>query len=544
MHKDPQRRYASAEALIRDIDHFLAHEPLEARPDTVPYRARKFLRRNGHRVAVAAAVLVLLLASTAWYTVGIAEARDAALAEAARKERIQAFTLNLFQGDEQVGPADTLRVVSLVQRGVQEAGVLDGEPDIQAELYETLGGIYRKLGEFERADSLLGTALDGRRRLHGEDHPDVARSMVALGLLRVDQGRLDDAEQMIRRAREIARTHLPRNHTSAVRAMTALGRALYEKGDYAGAIAVLDSALAVERGGPPSVELSESLGELANAYYSNGDFAVSDSLNRLVLAIDREIYGERHPYVADALINLGAIQQSLGNYDAAEALHREGLEIMRAYYGPEHYRTAAAQRILAQTLVFAGRYDEAVGLLEHALEVRRRVFGPQHPNVATTLNELAGIAFGRDDNATAITLYQQAVDIYRAAYDDHHQFIGIAYANLASVHLAAGEYDRAESIFREALRRLEETLPADHQQTAIVRIKLGTTLARMERFEEAEPLLLRGYETLGAQSNPSVSWLRVARSSLLTVYEALNRPEQAARFRALLADSATPPPDR
>src|ERR1035438_9908878 len=46
MHKDPERRYRSVEALIRDIDHLLKNEPLEARPDNLPYKLGKFVRRN------------------------------------------------------------------------------------------------------------------------------------------------------------------------------------------------------------------------------------------------------------------------------------------------------------------------------------------------------------------------------------------------------------------------------------------------------------------------------------------------------------------
>ena len=57
MHKDPQRRYRSVEALIRDIDHFLNGEPLEACPDSLAYRVGKFVGR--HRRALSAAVLVL-----------------------------------------------------------------------------------------------------------------------------------------------------------------------------------------------------------------------------------------------------------------------------------------------------------------------------------------------------------------------------------------------------------------------------------------------------------------------------------------------------
>ena len=34
--------------------------------------------------------------------------------------------------------------------------------------------------------------------------------------------------------------------------------------------------------------------------------------------MDRQIYGERHPHVADDLINPGAIQVEHGNYNEAE----------------------------------------------------------------------------------------------------------------------------------------------------------------------------------------------------------------------------------
>ena len=53
MHKEPSRRYLTVEALIRDIDHYLRGEPLEARPDSARYRAGKFLRRHWRAVSAA-----------------------------------------------------------------------------------------------------------------------------------------------------------------------------------------------------------------------------------------------------------------------------------------------------------------------------------------------------------------------------------------------------------------------------------------------------------------------------------------------------------
>ena len=61
MHRDPERRYVSVEALIRDIDHYIKHEPLEARPDSVPYKIRKFLQRNWQAVSASAAILALIV---------------------------------------------------------------------------------------------------------------------------------------------------------------------------------------------------------------------------------------------------------------------------------------------------------------------------------------------------------------------------------------------------------------------------------------------------------------------------------------------------
>jgi len=58
MHRDPLRRYSSAEALAQDIDLFLSGRPVRARKDTLAYRAGKFVQR--HKTAVTATALVVL----------------------------------------------------------------------------------------------------------------------------------------------------------------------------------------------------------------------------------------------------------------------------------------------------------------------------------------------------------------------------------------------------------------------------------------------------------------------------------------------------
>ena len=239
MHKDPQRRYRSVEALIRDIDHYLAGEPLEARPDQVRYKLGKFIKRNRRAVLAAAAVLIVGIALAAYFTLRLANARDAALAAAARAERIQQFMLKLFDaGDSDAGPSQDLRVVTLLDRGVKEAQSLNAEPAVQADLYQTLGGLYQRLGNFDRADQLLRLALDQRKVVFGSGHSEVAKSLVALGLLRSDQARFDEAEKLIREGLEVAKRARPPDELRVAEAMAGLGKVLQNSGQYNEAIPV------------------------------------------------------------------------------------------------------------------------------------------------------------------------------------------------------------------------------------------------------------------------------------------------------------------
>jgi serine/threonine-protein kinase len=540
MHKDPARRYRTVEALARDLDHYLKGEPLEARPDSWGYRSGKFLRRNWRIVMAASIAAVALIALVAFYTVRLAGARDAALAEAARTQRIQDFMLNLFEGgDQAVGPADSLRVITLIDRGVHEAAVLDGEPEKQAELYETLGSLYQKLGNFNRADSLLQQSLDARRSIFGEDHAAVASSLVALGLLRVAQARLDEAETLARESLEMSRRHLPPDHPSVLSAISALGYVLQDKGDYDESASTLETGvrLAAARSSL-SPELAAAMSQLANTQYYAGNLVVADSLNRKLLVMHRQLYGERHPRIGDGLINLGAIQFDQGNYKEAERYYREALDIFLDYYGPDHYETASNLTMLGRALVYQQRYPEALEVLQRSLRIRERVFGSVHPSVASTLNELGNIAYMQDDLSAAEQNFSRMAAIYREVYKDRHYLIGIAHSNLAGVYLQRGQLERAEQLYRDALRRLTETLSAEHLQTGITRIKLGRTLAREKRYAEAERELIGGYDIVSKQSDPQVSWLKAARTDLVTVYDALNQPERAARFRAELADTA------
>jgi serine/threonine-protein kinase len=540
MHKDPQRRYLTVDALVRDVDHYMRGEPLDARPDSVRYRAAKFVRRNWREVTAGSAVLLMVIALVVFYTIRLTGARNEAIAETARAQRIQRFTLDLFEGgDRDAGPADSLRVMTLLERGLREARSLDAEPVVQAELYGTLGGIYQKMGNLVRADSLLHTALERREAAVGAAHPDAAEGRIALGLLRIDQARFEEAERFIREGLTTLRRTLPATHPSVARANVALGRVLQERGEYAAAVPLLEDAARAYSAAPGATrDLASSLSSLADVHYYAGHYDVADSLNRRVHSMYRQLYGERHPLVAEILMNLGATQFDRGSYVEAERFDREALAITRAFYGDEHHQTAATLTHLGRALSFQKRYAEADSVLKRALAIRERVYGPVHPSVASTVNEIGSIALAQDRYADAEVAFKRMLEIYHSIYGDKHYLLGIATSNLASVYNNEKDYPRAERMFREAVRRFTEAQGPDHLNTGIARIKLGRSLLRQRRFAEAVVETQAGYEILSKQASPALGFLINARKDLVAEYDTLGQPEKADRYRRELADTA------
>ena len=534
MHKDLQRRYRSAEALIRDIDHYGRGEPLEARPDSVRYRLAKFVQRNRRVLAVTAAVSAVFVALVVFFVVRLARARTAALEEATRTTRIERFMLNLFDGgDKTVGPAGSLRAVSLLDRGVQNARTLNAEPAVQAELYQTLGNMYQKLGKYDQADALFRSSLERRKSIAGPNSPEVAEGLVALGALRLDQGQLAEAERLVREGLAIDRARLPAQDPSLAKAESALGRIQEERGAYDEAVKTLNETIRIQSAKNEfTTDLSESINELATAEYYRGHLTLADSLYQRGLAMDRQLYGAVHPRVADDFYDMGLVQHDLGNERQAEQDYRQALGIKQSWYGKEHPDTALIMAAVGQALIYQGRYDEAAGFLQEALGVQERIFGKVHPQVAMGLNVLGLLELRRGHLDEAEKDFTRMADINRAVYDDRHYLVGIALLNLGEVYIAQKNIARAERSYREALARFTEKLPPNHPNTAIAQVRLGHALVLERQYKDAEGHLLAGYEVLAKTPGPQTTRIQNARKDLVEVYDALNRPDEAKKFQA------------
>src|SRR5262249_20929932 len=147
--KNPEERYVSVTAFAGDIRRYLNQEPISARPDTLAYRAAKFVQRHRTGVAAAAAVILLLAGLMGFYTGRIAKERDRARLEAQKATRVSELLSGLLTGADPYQPNATKETTV---RGLLDAGTariekeLASEPGVQAEMLTVIGRVYERLG--------------------------------------------------------------------------------------------------------------------------------------------------------------------------------------------------------------------------------------------------------------------------------------------------------------------------------------------------------------------------------------------------------------
>ena len=459
---EPERRYPSAAELSEDLRRYRGGFPLQARQDSLTYRARRFTRRHRLGVAMAAGFLLSLIIYSVTVTVQarrISRERD-------RAEQIQALALGLFSvGDPDRALGPEISATELVAHGVERVDAeLEDAPDLQAELKAFLAGIYLRLGHYESAEVLFRDVLEIRQQLYTAPHPAIATTLNDLGRVLLER---DDPEALplLQDALEQRRRTLGSDHVDTARSLFQLGRYLSSQGRYPGAEEHFREALGVLR--------------------AIDDGSVDD---------------------ADTLSGLGNVLKLLNRPEEAEDAHREALEIYRGNFGEVHPTVATSLNNLATVLWNLERWPEGDAAMERAIEIKREIYGSRHPRIATSLGNLAGSLQEQGDLPRAIQLYQEALAMRRELLGPRHTRVAQTLAQLAEVFHQSGQLEEAEPLFELSLEIFGESLPQDHPSFGRVWRGIGALWLDAGALEKAQQALARArriYIGIGHRRWPS-----------------------------------------
>ncbi|MCH7871605.1 MAG: hypothetical protein IID33_07875, partial [Planctomycetes bacterium] len=260
--KERERRYQSAEALARDVEYFLAGEPIDAKRDSTWYVIRKSLRR--HRVAVAtAAAFVVLLAA---FTIALSRMHQTTRvleAQEEQRKRTQ-MTISNLQGDEH-----PWALIEIHKRGrlmcevgqLEEAEVLGAEAVRVATAKLGPSHLFRMLAlaghgrtlaamlRFTQAEAERVEACEGLIETVGADHQRTIKTIRVLVDLYDDWDGAKPAQDYDTKADEWRAKLPPEDRASS---LLSLGLKLLEKRAYTKTEAVIEECLAIREEALPA----------------------------------------------------------------------------------------------------------------------------------------------------------------------------------------------------------------------------------------------------------------------------------------------------
>ena len=387
--KEPARRYQSAEALARDVEHYLAGEPIDAKRDSGWYVLRKTLGRYRLQAAAAGA-FVLLLAGT---SVAMSVLYQRAHHEAEKVRQINLFLEDTL-GSAELPPHGELTVREMLDEGVHWIALaLADQPEIEASVRGIIGSAYRNIGRIDEAEAQLQASLKIRREQFGDRHPQVAKGISGVGLVRMSQGRYLEAEALFTEALEIRRDAFGLNNLQVALALNNLANVKRARGELDEALRLYNDSYVIrlDRRGVLHGDTAMGAFLVGRAYTELGADGRAMILHQRALETRRAVLHEEHPDLARSRTAVAVLHLRLGNPDAAEPLLLSVLRRHEAVMGAQHWRTAVARRLYGECLAAAGRQGEADLQLQAAFNTLLGILGPDHAETRAATTALAAI---------------------------------------------------------------------------------------------------------------------------------------------------------
>ena len=121
---------------------------------------------------------------------------------------------------------------------------------------------------------------------------------------------------------------------------------------------------------------------------------------------------------------------------------------------------------------------------------------------------------------------------------ERHPLVATSTIGLARIRIEQDQYDEAEPLLHEALSIREEALPAHHPDRIEAATMLGACLTMLERYDEAEALLVDAHEQLTAHPPEDGETLtQQTLQRLVELYDAWEKPNYRSEYASLLAEA-------
>lgn len=395
--KEPERRYQSAGDLARDLNRYLAGEPIEAKRDSGWYLLSKSLARYRYAVLVVAALVTTavvggIVSFGYWQeaqrerdrALELVEERDAALKNVTTYALFLDGMLSGIDPDQARG-ADTSLLKTMLATAAGRAEMAFKERPVEgAAIRETIARTYTAIGDFEAARPHVDAVVEARKAVQRELPLGYARALMTRALWLQAQGKFEESQEPAQEALDIRRQFAKTQ-----------GNAL---GD--------------------SEDVAESLRVLAQAARGIGRPELAEELHIEGIAVLTRLAGSSSVLLVEPLSSLGRLYFEQRRFNEALPALEKALQIAAGVYPRDSVPVITLKNTLGSVL----RERDGVGdltaagqLVGEVVASARKIFSPDHPLLAEALNR-QGLVLRQEGNYTgAERSLRESLGVWRAA---------------------------------------------------------------------------------------------------------------------------------
>jgi len=488
LQKNPERRYATARELNADIHCYLNNQPILARGDSWPYKTKKFLARNTRAVAAATAVLSALILMTSFYTIRLADERDAADLAAAEAEQISEFLQNVFEGAApSVDQGAEITARDLLRGGVEKIDELVDQPLLQGKLLRVMAESYYQLGDYQQAKVIYEKSEAKLELVSPPDILELAETYHSLAdTLRI----LEDFDQSLiyrHKALEIFQQELGATHFKSADALARLGVTLSAAGRCDLAIPHIEEAYRILMDNAET-DLFVSLntrGVLVFCYNRVGRLDEAEKIGREIVRESEKHLGENVPNTIIRIHNLGLTLRRQWRLEQAIQHFEIAIERGLIIWPQTHLRHRTSRSNYAETLVKFGRFNEAEAQLLQVQELALTAAGRESVDYAASLYHLGILNKDIGNLEIAFRQFNECSSIASISQGASGKYSLICKLQSGILQRMRGEYTAAAQNLRAVLNNVGGV---DLIYGIEARIELARTLVAIGEHEEAESI--------------------------------------------------------
>ncbi|MEL7265857.1 MAG: serine/threonine-protein kinase, partial [Planctomycetota bacterium] len=445
LEKEPNRRYATANALAADIQRYLNGESVEARPPSRIYSLHKLYRKNRAVVWVATCMVGLLMAGIVGTTYGLFVARAAATTarQTADRER------------------ETRKLA-------QSLATKETTARLQAEQAQQLVQ--------ERADSLAESIA-------------IIQSVVSdIDPLTADPDRRTNVLFLLRQLGQQLESAELGDTDESLRLQIATAEAQMNLGNFADAIPLLRRCIDVlsQRDSKQSSDVQTSRLILSKALAGTGRLQEAQDIQLELFKYYKQKHGLSHPRTRACGHYLAAGLNRAGHYENALEMYQQVLQRYDPDIHGHEMVMVDARHVMGQTHMGLKNYRDAELAFTAAISELRTAFDiPQtHPLIMRMEQDLAQSESRQGKSQSAIQRLRRILAESESRFPAGSKPIGKARLNLATTLANHDQMDESERLLRKNATSQLAPLYVYHSQ-----LELVTVLRKTHRDTQAQSLL-------------------------------------------------------